>query len=460
MSAANEFDELPDELVLEIFNHFACVQSYEPQSVAFKRREEEKARQRDNREKQLALYALCLTSHRTRAIATPILYSSFVSCTTLYSLKPLQLFNRTICSSEPAPGLNVRFADCVQYIENRLSDYLGNSLRADIADVKGEEGLLMVSKYFTLLAEVVAHAPNLQHLNIVSIELDDDSFWEYLLPAESDHAPAAIATHGFRKLQSLSMQLQSRNYGSSHTEAPLFRNIYSALASVPELRDLRALGVLGALPAPPLFSTFEMLERFEITDCGMDPAEIAIILAACKSLCYITCHWAYVDVSTASCSQLYSGLLQHVKSLQSLRLDMRAVRVEGLTPKLGSLQSFISLESLCVDGPAIGFQHQLVGGDAVQHALDYRMSSLLPRNLERLNILMHSAFGSVLPVLDDIRALLDVAVDVPSSLPRLRTVNVLCPGGFREERPEVANAFSDVGVHFSMVDESTQQSRG
>lgn len=458
MSAATEFDELPDELVLEIFNHFACVQSYEPQSVAFKRREEEKARQRENREKQLALYALCLTSHRTRAIATPILYSSFVSCTTLYSLKPLQLFNRTICSSEPATGLNVRFADCVQYIENRLSDYLGNSLRADIADVNGEEGLLMVSKYFTLLAEVVTHAPNLQHLNIVSIELDNDSFWEYLLPAELDHAPAAIATHGFRKLQSLSMQLQSKNYGL-HTKAPLFRNIYSALASVPSLRDLRVLGVLGALPAPPLFSMFKMLERFEITECGMDPAEIAIILAACKSLRYITCHWAYVDVSTASCSQLYSGLLQHAKSLQFLCLDMRAVRVEGLTPKLGSLQCFILLESLCVDGPAIGFQHRLIGDGAVQHALEYRMSSLLPRNLERLDILMHSAIGSVLPVLDDIRALFDVAVDVPSSLPRLRTVNVLCAGGFREQRPEVANAFEDVGVHFSMVDESTQQSR-
>jgi len=453
MTSATRLDELPDELLLEIITHFACIQSFEPQSVAFKQQKTEKARQRENRNRELVLYALCLVSHRTRAIATPILYSSFVSCATSYSLKPLRLFHRTICKKEPALGLEIRLADCLQYVENRLADHLGNSLQADSEE---DEDLLIVSQYFSMLADITKVALNLQHLNIVSLEVGTTSFWKNILSFETFGTCAAFVTHGYQKLQKLSFQIHEEAIDFSG-EKPSFRQICSALSSVPTLTDLRVSSISVTGTSSLSLGSLEKLERVEITETVLEFEDICDILAACKDLRHISFHWAYLDPDDyTDLSDLYFRLLQHAETLRSLHVDTREVRTKRSMSMLGSLQPFASLESLSISAAALGFLHRKVD-DVTEQFPDHRISSILPRNLEKLEILLHAACELVSVEPDHIRALLDLVADVPRSLPRLRVVTVQCP--YRFNTPDIANAFKDVGVRFDTVNETMLETR-
>jgi hypothetical protein len=143
--------KLPDELLLEIFLHFSTIRSFQTQSWAFQDKEKERARQQENRVRQPALYNLCLTSQHLRRIAAPILYTSFTGSATWYGIEPLKLFHRTISEPNTAANSSGNFAVCLQYIENRLSDYLGNNLHTD---TDHPDAAQMVAGYFRLLADI------------------------------------------------------------------------------------------------------------------------------------------------------------------------------------------------------------------------------------------------------------------------------------------------------------------
>src|SRR5690349_18836900 len=117
---------LPDELLSYIVLHLSTIRSHETQSTAFKQKDTEKRRQRENRLRQLSLHSLCLTSHHFNRVATPILYASFTGSTTRHGIVPLRLFRRT--SAEINSSNGKKYVGYLQYVENRLADYLGNDL--------------------------------------------------------------------------------------------------------------------------------------------------------------------------------------------------------------------------------------------------------------------------------------------------------------------------------------------
>jgi hypothetical protein len=348
------FGNLAEELAEEILFHLSSIRSYEPQSTAFKDKKNEKARQRKNRVRQRALYAICLTSHCLRRIATPILYASFTGSATLHGWKTLQLFKRTICTPQATniATLRINHAECLLYLENRLSDYLGNNLYDDMEPSHAEN---MVANYFCMLADVIRSAPNLQHLSVVSLETTDVSLWGYLLPG---HCSLTLdeknpAGHGLTKLQTLCLQIHMAAYDSANVDIS-FHDICLAMTRVPLLSDFRASGVAtSGQPLSHLESgSFKRLQRLEITECVLDFDEITDILTACEGLRHITCAWAYLDETVIGPCKLYTGLLQHVETVESLHLDLHEVRFEYSIPQtlelFGTLKLFTKLKSLTI----------------------------------------------------------------------------------------------------------------
>jgi hypothetical protein len=450
---ATMIDSLPDELVLEVVNHFACIRSHDTQSIAFKEKKKEKARQRENRERQLVLHALCLSCHRLRSIATPILYASFVSSATIYSFKTLRLFHRTICVSGQSVDPKICLAECLQYVENRLSDHLGNSLLAD-TNSNADEALLMVPQYFSMLADVVNHAPNLKQLTVVSLETADVSFWKDILPEVSDQTSTTVAIHGLQKLQSLCFQMNTNNSG----HVAWFRRISSAMTSIPMLTDFRASGVMTSNAKLPSLGTFERLKRIDITYCVLEFEEISEIWAACNNLRHIACHWAYLNNEAVSPSELLPSLLRHAKTLETLSLDFREVRMSKSPPMLGSLQSFTSLKSLSLCEMALGFSDSVIG--VPMQTLDVRLSAILPRSLEKFALLVVADYGCVGGCgrwagveAESAHALWDLSNNVRQFLPDLKLIHMeaCCD----QSDPNLAKAFEEVGVQFEIVKDST-----
>jgi hypothetical protein len=451
---------LPDELILEILHSFNSVHSYEPQSTAFKNKEKEKARQCANLQSQSALYSLCLTCHRLRRLAIPFLYAAFEGSTTWHGSKPLQLFHRTICNPDLGIGLKVHFAEHLNYVENRLSDHLGNSLYHD-TEIEGADN--MTTQYFHLLADIVASAPNVEHLSVVSIETDEVSFWQYILPANSTpwhgSSSTVVSSHGFQKLQTFCFQIHTEGFRSG-PHATWLHRICSALTAVPLLTDLRASGVMGGYSTLPSFGNFKRLQRFDITECVLTLDQVIQAWTACESLRHIVCEWAFLICGSEAPSDLYAGLLRHSTTLETLHLDMREVRFdESLTipgQRLGTLQPFIALKSLCLcEATLLGNTLPLIGlPDDVLHP---SITELLPIGVERFAFLLYS--NSSYENTDRLDAALsswNLFEDCERGLPKLREVTLkarqdLCA-------PHATRNFESLGICLNFLKEFKTES--
>jgi hypothetical protein len=449
------FYSLPDELILEVMRYFDCIRSYEPQSSAFKEKRKERSRQCKNRESQVVLHSLCLSSRRLREIATPILYASFVGSATWHNLKSLQLFYRTISGLKPGLGMQVRFGEYLHYIENRLSDHLGNSLSEDS---KQSGATLMVTEYFRLLAGIVVSAPNLQHLSIVSLEMSKVSFWTYILPDSSTPGSPEIAFHGLQKLKTICFQLHAL---SSHVNPQIdwFRRILSAMVSVPMLTQFWASSVIRNGPTMSLQGTFKKLERFNITECMLDFEEVVACWEACEGLRHITCEWAFLDCSDEALSStpqdLYNGLLRHKSALKTLYLDMREVRFPDPAMKpvrsIGSFRPFDALESLSLcETSLLGSTMSLI--EAPDHTMQHRISKFLPTNLNSFTLLLQGMTNSGdIKELDEVLSSWMIFEDCKSSLPALTEISIRSYNDV--SAPNLTKAFEDVGVQFNLVKE-------
>lgn len=268
---------LPDELVLEILNHFHTIRSYETQSTAFKDQWKERTRQSENRVLERSLRNLCLTSRHVSRIATPILYASFTGAVTRHGLTPLNLFHERASTSDVPRRKCIEY---LQYVEVRLEDDQGNSLHADFID---PDSVYQAAYYFQLLAYVISCAPNLQHLCLVVLETDDVSFWKHIITEENITGALTRTTttrQDFRKLRTLCIQMHI-DVSIDHS-SELFDQICSFMLRAPVLSDFRAHGLATfALPAqPPELSIFGMLKRLEITECMLEIEEVAKMLSA------------------------------------------------------------------------------------------------------------------------------------------------------------------------------------
>jgi hypothetical protein len=445
--------DLPDELLSEVVQNLDSIRSYEPQSTAFKYKEVEKSRQRENRVRQLTLHSLCMTSHRLRRLSLPTLYGSFLGCTTWNGCEPLELFYRTISSPKNAVGLPVRLGDYIRYVENRLSDHLGNSLHDD-TEFYG--AVSMVARYYELLATIVHFAPNIEHLSVVSLETDEISFWVHIVPEDrGDEAAASsnLTSHGLLKLRNLCFQTHTE--GSFGFEAAWFRRICSSLVSLPSLADLRASGVMTSDISQPLPGTFEKLQRLDITECILDFEEVVQILQACEKLQHFTCIWTFLNCGAESPSDIYSGLVKHADRLRTLELDMREVRFNfgtGINSEaLGSLRYFTQLETLVIcETSLLGSRFSLL--DFPDQILNCRMSEILPENLKNLTLLVQSDYGYEDDCrLDEASSLWHLVDDCKTLLPQLESVTIM--GEFEMSAPNLAAAFKDEGIIFTLANE-------
>jgi len=434
--------DLPDELLLQITDHFHVIRSFQPQSEAFKLKNQERTRQCENHIRQKTLYSLCLTSRRLRRISEPVLYSAFVSSTTWRGFEPIKRFHQTI-SKHP------EFAQRLQYVENRLSDYLGNGLYDDMNFFGAVD---MVEEYFLKLASIVNHSPNIEHLSVVSLETSDVSFWRHVLGTKLQ---STIATHGFPKLQTLCLQIQSGDYGLIDGSG-WFRRITDALTTVPTLKTLRANGVVSSGDFSPLPGRYKCLETIEISECILDFDQVVQLTSACENLKHFGCQWAFLNCNAlVHPSDLFDGLSPHKDTLESLRLDVREARFQHgpfeMEP-LGCLREFTALKSVTICGTTLlATNHSLL--DFPDQQLPYRIAELLPPSLESLTLLMHSNHGYD----DDFRideafALWDLAEDCEEMLPKLKEVNIRSPHVLAGIN--LTEQFKEIGVSLNFLRES------
>lgn len=444
---------LSNELLLEIVLHLSTIRSYETQSTAFKQKATEKRRQRENRLRQLALYSLCLTSHQFNQIATPILYASFTGSTTFHGIEPLRLFRKTIAETKDSNGKS--YTAYLQYVENRLADYLGNDL---IEDATRPDAANMVVEYFSLLAEVINSASNLQHLSVVSLENDKFYFWKHLVHEQQDAETASfsfVAEHGLRNLQVLSVQTNIS--ASQATKEAYFQGICSAAASLPSLSDFRSSRfAFNKIQQPPVdISHFKKLQRIEITECVLMVNEVADLLSACEGLRHIVCVWDFQYCVRETPWDLRRGLLRHSSTLEMLVLDFRKTRWDfdhTQFKEIGSLRQLERLEALTIS--KLGYTR----GDWFNNPDEYRekqhelnLVDLLPMGLKKFNLLLNEADFELEPdALDSVPELHRLPEACKSSVLELEEVTVTCTCDVRGVRERIDD-FAKAGVLLNVV---------
>lgn len=443
--------QLPDELLLEIMRHLDSLRASEPQAIAMSKLKEERKRQSINQERRLALHSLCLTSRRLRRIATPVLYASFTSTSTWKGMEHLTLFHRTISTEVHLGEHRSPFSKYVRYIENRFSDHLGNNLYDETEEY---DTIQMIARYFYLLAEIVKLAPNLQHLCVVSLDTEDMSFWQFILPPALAVDPAiehaGVSHVSFSKLETLCFQVNTSSY-RHNTRNDWYARIVLTMKSAPLLKEVQVCGIESdddpSAASATSFVPFKQLRRLDITKCFLKIEEVVDLWRACEGLRHVTCEWSYLDCMTEPPFGLVPGLLNHAETLETLRLDLREVRLDLPRPPkrlFNSFRAFINLQSLTICERFTSDDHYTWEG---------RIADLLPVSLESLTILRYEDGLFEFGCHDDrTRNLRHLAEDCPTALPRLKYVAV---HDFLEfHASELRCLFSDAGVQFVIVRET------
>jgi hypothetical protein len=414
--------DLPDELLLQVVRFLEAIRSYETQSAAFKDKDKEKARQRENNIRQRSLHALCLTSQRLRRLSLPFLYSSSITCATASGLKSLQLLQRTLTSPIHALGQSKRLSEHLRYLENRTADYKGNSLQDDEV-FRSQQG--PVATYFQLLAGLVLLAPNLNHICVVSLEHDDTSLWTHLL----ETTQCIHLRNGTSKLRHLLVQIHANGWDTS-TDFSVSERLIQQLPAFTMLQDLRISGAItqraGTLPLLPSKSLD--LRRLDLTENALDIDDAADLLLACKNIRHFTCKWTLYNDVYVNPSVLRKALLAHANTLEILSLDWREVRFllsnDANVRLLGSLRFLMVLKTLEISD--LGFlssDRSLL--DFPGEVLDNPLSALLPQSLQQMTLLTEAIESPLYDdVLDDAICLWYLARDCKASLPDFKTLSI------------------------------------
>jgi hypothetical protein len=435
--------DLPDELLVDVVHFFDIIRSHETQSTAFRDKNSEKARQCENNIRQRTLHALVLTSQRLRRVSLPHLYSSSVTCATSNGLRSLQLLHRTLTSSDHALGQPERLCEHLQYLENRLADYRGNSLQDDEDFQRGP-----VKSYFQLLAELVMLAPNVEHINIVSLEYNDVSFWTHVIDA-----PQRAHFDSPSRLRYLIIQIHA---GSTSPDISVSEQTIQCLPSYPLLQDLRMSRAItqraGSLPLVPA-KTLSIC-RLDLVENSLDVEDVADLLLACKSVRHFKCDWTSDNAVNVDPSTLHNALLAHADTLETLSVDWREVEFllvhDANVRLLGSLQRFRVLKTLKIS--ELGFLSTSFSVlQSPGMVLDHPLSTLLPESLEHLELLlkdMQHPFPD--GILDRVVCLQDLAHDCKTSLLHLNALRIHVIGGNELFAVALTDIFNQAGVDLNL----------
>jgi hypothetical protein len=167
--------------------------------------------------------------------------------------------------------------------------------------------------------------------------------------------------------------------------------------------------------------------------------------SACKGLQHIVCVWSYLGVADeATPSDLYSGLLQHAQTLETLHLDLREIRwdYEHTTSDLliGTLRPFERLETLIISQTGmLGHCSIMVGSGK---------SNLLPAGLRSLTVLLNEQEGYP-GWLDQSMSMINLYNDCKAYAPNLRDVIVKCPSP-PSSAPCLTADFAEIGVRLTL----------
>lgn len=433
--------DLPDEILLEVVRYFAAIRSYETQSVAFRNKQIEKERQRENNLRQRTLYALCLTCRRLRFVSLPTLYGSSITSATQDGLRRLGRLYRTISSQQQALGQSKRLSEYILYVENRLADHRGNSLSDD---EYFQEHLAV--NYFQLLALIFLNASNIENLCTVSLEHDDVSFWIPVLD-KSSHP----ALNGPPKLRHVSVQIHAQTV-TRKREISTFWRLCVNLHLFTALSDLRISGAstnrlyqraikIGQLPR---------VRRLELTECGLDIYEVAQLLQACSNVQAFTCRWTFLDNANSGPSELRSALLAHADTLQELTLDFREIRyspnVDLAWHMLRSLRPMEVLQYLeiCERG---FLDSDLSLLDSPDQTMGCDLSKMFPESIRHIRLLANGIFSHYSDdVLEEALGLLELASKCKTSVPHLKTLCIVVQQ--EQIASNIEMAFDEVGVRF------------
>ncbi|KAF1915622.1 hypothetical protein BDU57DRAFT_577410, partial [Ampelomyces quisqualis] len=198
------------------------------------------------------------------------------------------------------------------------------------------------------------------------------------------------------------------------------------------------------------------LQRLDITECLLRFVEAVEIWTACENLWHITCVWAYLNCVVEAPSDLYDALLRHRKTLQTLHLDMRHVRLDdgfNMPQRLGTLQPFTALETLSLCEmtllgnvqPLVVFPDQLFGS---QH----RITELLPLTAQNFALLLLADKSDMTTdCLDMSFSLWHFVDDCKRCYSQLKEVSVKSLNIL--SAPDVTAAFKDTDIHFKLVKE-------
>jgi hypothetical protein len=432
-------DSLPEELILLVFSHLQPIRSYEPQSQAFKAKAKEKDRQRENDCRRKALYALSLTSRNLRRFAEPVLYSAFVGSLTWKVLRSIQLFHRSLRE-------RAALAHHIQYIEVRLSDYLGNGLYHDL-EIFGAVDKLIV--YFKILANVIVRSINLTHLSVVSTETTDVSLWGNLIG--NNEWPIAMRDHS--KLQTVCLQVHSGSYGMYDDDSACFGRITNWFSKFPALKHLLVSGISSGCyyTAPDPFTS---LTTIDISECMVGLQEIIRVVVVCNKLKRFGCHWAYLRSNSREfhLPDLYDALQAHRSSLEYFHLDAREaydwVDEESEYEALGSLRGFDKLKTIIISEDSL-LSTRFSLADFPDQKLPVRIAHLLPPSLRSFTLLLNPESSYV----DDHRidesfASWDLANDCTKLLPNLTHVRI--ESEFEMQAVNLPGYFRELGVKFEL----------
>jgi hypothetical protein len=444
---------LPDELILQIISSFEVIRSDEPQSQAFRDKTKEKSRQRQNHDGQAVLHALCLTSRTLNRVSTSRLYSSFVGSTTLHGIGLLRSFLATV-TSKPELGNHI------EYVENRLSDYLGNDL---LHDMDFHEAETMVAEYFVRLAILVRRSPNIRHLCVVSIESIDISFWRHLLPDASLVPRCDIADHGFPKLQTLALQTNTKQKYAQVSPAASFSVIFIEMGAAPNLSRIRASGLEFGL-AVSVWQPFATLRHIDLTEVESEFEDVDRILSACNDLERFTCQWAYLSMRESSIDLLPS-ISRHKNTLKTLWLAASASQYDTAnTPvvNLNNLSSLTALTEAKLSNFGVRDRYSLPPSTAWTSPL---LSTRLPSSIQHLTIMYPTIWTDTVSYsFDVLTELWRLAENRAQLLPNLRELVILfedgplwafdsTTGASQGDTSLLTARLHDAGVRFKIVDE-------
>ena len=431
---------LPNELLLLVVSSLQTVRSFEPQSRAFRFKQREKMRQRDNHQRQYALHALTLTSKTLRDMALPTLYAAFTGSSTFHGLQKLQLFARTI-SEQPFRHQHL------QYIEVRLSDYLGTDLYDALYD-ETPESLTFLEEYYAVLAIVIRDASELVHLSVASLEYLDYDLWFQLL-----HKANPSFKRDLPKLETLCLQLHTFDSGVNDT----FTAILNALRRIPSLKAIHASSIQLSLSVPHL-GVHQNLKVIDICDCTVDVTALADFVTKCRAIKHLGCHWNYLHSQGTDISKLCASLSTQQDTLEYLHLDTREIRLNqdaGDFPirVLGSLQHCKVLRNVELSEISLSANEESVL-DVPMVEFPLRISQVLPRSVESFAILLSAKVRQHRTLLDGVKALEDLADDcrVDAALPNLRNVEVRCRSAL--STIQIGDRFRDVNVNLVLTTET------